>query len=674
MGETDSDHKILLHRLLDQHARALALDLHLNEEELPRAWLLALIVLHVLGLLAVARLTRQPWWLLLIPVLALQPMLVLVRRRRRWAACVPSLAPLGLAYLVALIRLVGRRIVPGWAPTAGWLNLDYVLVLAGLWTLTAQAGLTAQAWRCTLAPGSLLGVAFLVLALIWSVVTGLTLHTHGVTGTDPYAYAQMAVDLARDEMPLHVFSLVEVLGDLGVDPRPLVPLGYLAPDLTTGASATVWPPGQAALLALGYIVGGERGLYLTMPALGLLALGALWLLIQEALRTWPVAGRRLAGGVAVALLATSFEQVDRQLTPMADISAQLFSILALYWALRGARTRKYGPALLAGLCLGVAFDVRYTQVLLAPAVAWLLIGKGRERDRRVVPRQVVCCAVAALAAALPVLGYHQVVFGSPFSVGSEELALFSWDALRRTVPRMALAIAQAREFGYALPFVLLGAIQLWRKAWRTALGLLVGFGLVVAFQLPYEALRLRDLLPVMPIVALWGGVGLAELFAWVGRLRKAGWRTGLCAAGVLLSALLVCSDATLLLPVPPMHYNAFGYLVDTQRASLDTLAQLTPKNAVVAASLNAGAVTLYAERDIVRAGVWSEAEWLTVVDRLLAVGRPLYVLADGEEMLAPVQALEGRYRLESVGTLSLPYYYPGGGSENRDVGLYRVAE
>ncbi|NLG27655.1 MAG: hypothetical protein GX557_07065, partial [Chloroflexi bacterium] len=609
----------------------------------------------------------------LAPLLALQPVLAALRQRAA-APQILALAPLGLAYAVALIRFVGRRITPGWAPSAGWLNLDYVLLLAGVWALLSQAAATALSRARPVAPASVLGVGLLVLALGWTAWAGATLHTRGVTGTDPYAYTQMGIDLARTGTVRRSFPVVQALAGLEVDPRPLVPLGYVAPDPVTGASATVWAPGHAASLAVGYRLGGERGLYLTTPVLGLLALAALWLLAVEALRAWPAGTRRLAAGVAVALLATSFEQLDRQLTPMADLPAQLFSTLTLYWALRSARTRSLWPAALAGLCLGVAFDMRYTQVLLAPALAWVLVAGAREGGARQAVKTLGVCAGVAALAALPVLRYHQVAFGGPFRVGSEELALFSLDALRRTLPRMLTEFAQPREFRYALPLALLGALQLARRERRIALGLTLALGVVCAFHLLYEALRLRDLLPVLPVVALWAGVGVAELWSLAHRLRAGAWRAAAHAACVLGVALLVSSDATLLLPVPPMHYNAFGYLVDTQRASLDTLAALTEPDAVVAGGLNTGAVTLYAERAIVRPGTWSEREWLAVADHLLRQGTPLYLLNDGEEMRSPELALRARYSLEPIASLSLPYFFPGGGSENRDVPLYRIRD
>jgi hypothetical protein len=673
MHNTRSRSADLPGELLVGHLNALALRPHAGNRRMATPVALALAAAHLLGLVTLARLTRQPWWLLLAPLLTLQPGLAALRRRAV-APQILALAPLGLAYALALIRTVGRRIAPGWAPTAGWLNLDYGLLLAGIWALLSQAAATMQSRERPVAPASVLGVGLLVLSLGWTAWAGTTLHTRGVTGTDPYAYTQMGVDLAHIGTVRHAFPIVQTLAGLEVDLRPLVPLGYVAPDPATGASATVWAPGHAATLALGYWLGGERGLYLTTPVLGLLALAALWLLAIVALRAWPVGTRHLAAGAAVALLATSFEQLDRQLTPMADLPAQLFSILTLYWALRSARSRSLWPAALAGLCLGVAFDMRYTQVLLAPAMAWLLVAGARERGARQPFKALGVCAGAAALAALPVLRYHQLAFGGPFCVGSEELALFSLDAMRRTLPRMLSALAQPREYRYALPLMLVGALQLARRERRTALGLTLALGVVGAFHLLYEALRLRDLLPVLPVLALWAGVGVAELWSLAQRLNAGAWRAAAHAACMLGVALLVSSDATLLLPVPPMHYNAFGYLVGTQRASFDSLAALTEQDAIVAGGLNTGAVTLYAQRAIVRPGAWSEREWLAVVENLLRQGKPLYLLADGEEMCAPELALRARYLLEPVASLSLPYFFPDGGSENRDVPLYRIHE
>ena len=75
------------------------------------------------------------------------------------------------------------------------------------------------------------------------------------------------------------------------------------------------------LLAAGYRLLGETGLYVTTPIVALLALAATWALVQEVLRDEPRSVRYLTGALTVALLATSPEYVDRLLVPMADAGA-----------------------------------------------------------------------------------------------------------------------------------------------------------------------------------------------------------------------------------------------------------------------------------------------------------------------------------------------------------------
>ena len=100
---------------------------------------------------------------------------------------------------------------------------------------------------------------------------------------------------------------------------------------------------------------------------------------------------------------------------------------------------------------------------------------------------------------------------------------------------------------------------------------------------------------------------------------------------------------------------------------------------MIAGSLNSGAVELYAGRLTARPGgvlqpgqAWTEAEWLVFVEALLDQGRPIYLLMDGVEMEAPLEAVKRVYRVEHVADLDLPYYVRGGGSQNLSVPLYRI--
>jgi hypothetical protein len=79
----------------------------------------------------------------------------------------------------------------------------------------------------------------LVGTLLWASLLYLGHRTAGVSGSDPYAYAQMAVDIARQGSPLHRFPLFPILRETGVPWYPIVHVGYALPLDAAGTAATV---------------------------------------------------------------------------------------------------------------------------------------------------------------------------------------------------------------------------------------------------------------------------------------------------------------------------------------------------------------------------------------------------------------------------------------------------
>jgi hypothetical protein len=271
-----------------------------------------------------------------------------------------------------------------------------------------------------------------------------------------------------------------------------------------------------------------------------------------------------------------------------------------------------------------------------------------------------------------------LAFGGPFQTGSEELRHFA--------PANVWPMAQAMWAELSLPgeitwpwlwlLAAAGAAVLWRAHGRRLLALLSGPALVIAFHLFYGYLRLRDLLPQYPLIVVFVAVGAAGALAWTASA-TATWAPrarGLAVSAVLIAIALAVAARTepaLGMPFSP-GFSTFGYLQPAQRASFDRLAERTPPDAVVAATLNSGPVELYAERLAFRPGDWDVAQGLAFVEGLLARGRPVYVLDDGVA-LQPLQGrLRAQGRLVEVERLPLPYFYPGGGSLNQDVVLYQV--
>ncbi|MBF8284205.1 MAG: hypothetical protein HW378_3120 [Anaerolineales bacterium] len=713
--------------LFIRHLRALAL-LPVPASSLPFS--LSLLAAHLLALALVCRLAHWPLWLapFLLAAFCL-PQLIL----RRWL--IESLAPLITVYLLAILRLfiiygLRQEIPPvldyagGFGLSAAWTGLIFLGAIRRL----------RYAWITFAA-----GTAALMANVVWLN------RPAGVTGSDPFAYVQMGLDLAQHGTPLHRFPLAPFAESLGLSPLPTTHVGYVLPN-ALGLAPTVWPPGYSVLLALAYRLGGEGGMLLLNTWLGLLSLAltaALTVLIC------PSRWRRLSlpiGMVAAFVVATSFEQFTALAVPMADVAAQLFTALAVVLALyavrvaptpgpreaplkrsgRGSPIRypfaslgvlresnrqgrgvfpplfaffangaQAGPGWGSGLALAAAYSVRYTQVLAAPGIAliaWLGLKNARHRYSF-----LAAFAIAALAGAAPDVWYRTRLYGAPWRFGSGELALFSFGALPEALNRLRGELFSSLELGWLWPLLLVGAIYLWRRRRLALIGLAAAYGPLIAFHIWYPFLKLRDLLSLYPplaaLIAMGGAVVI--LTVWQRALRPFGiaqdavplreappWGWVRLAVRVLILAglcALILLRLSALWGLREGGFFTFGYLYPEQRRSLESIATLTEPDAVIACSLNSGAVELYGERETVRPGrilqpgtSWGTDQWLAFAAALRAEGRPLYVLMDSIEMDEPLAALQDHYTLTRVADLAVPVYYRGGGSRNLTVPMYRV--
>ena len=611
---------------------------------------------------------------------------ILARRGRRGLA---ALAPFVAAEAMLFLRLVIGGVAGSAgdtlpqplesllnAPLAAWVASG--LALAAAWRMLAR--------RLALPFAKASALALIAGALAWGGWLGTTLATRGVTGSDPYAYAQMGVDLARRGTVTHSFPLVRITYELGIPSEPVTHIGYREPRDVRREAPTVWPPGYAVFTGAAYALLGEAGLYAITPALATLAL------VLVGLLAFRVAGGGPRGwaatALAVALTATSYQQVEWQLIPMADIASQALSLGALLLALLAPRRGRRGLALAAGALIGFAFDVRYTQVLIAPAIALALwLAPDAPRRERLI--RIGLAAAGALGAALPVLAYHAWAFGGPFTTGSDELQHFSLAGMPGTLASLLVEMGWYREFGLIAPLIALGA---WAMARDTVsrggaeaprampVAVLAAYVLpVLVFHLAYAYLRQRDLLSIFPIGAILASYGAVQLIEGLLSYRRATpgltARRGLAVFGVVFALAFGMgyrSIETFQLPIT-RGFSAFGYLVGAQRASFETFEALTPAEAVIACSLNSGAIDLYTGRLTFRPATWTPEQLLRFVEALRAEGRPVYAVDESNELQASLATLRGRYTLTQVGAIDVPYYFmPGGGSENRRVPVFRV--
>ena len=654
------------------------------------------LALHLVGLAAVFSVIRVP--ISYAPLVVLIPLVLGVVKTRvigsSRTAGLLALSPFLIPYAVLALRVLAGvvtrftlgeyKVIEPWASI---FNLPFATLVMTAYAAALSVFLAVKHFARAFA------ITLIALTVAWAGWTALELRTRGVSGSDPYAYAQMGVDLATRGTIFHSFPLVRVTYELGIPSAPIIHVGYKIPGDVRREATTVWPPGYAIFTALGYLAAGENGLFLITPLLSLLSLAAIaGLVFALTSRLASPVPRLVMAALTVFLTATSYQQVEWQLIPMADIAAQLFSVLALLMALLAAKNsgkRAWLWAALAGLALGIAFDVRYTQVLLAPALVVALANK-EIRDEEIRNKTVRSrnpflflisyfsnpalwiAALCALLAVLPVFAYHTLAFGGPFAIGSEEHGNFDLFRIPETFIRTMNEWLSVREYGLLWPLILVGAFWMWRNRRRELIVLAAYFVPAFLFHLWYWPLRLRDILFLFPVLTVLASMGATQIFASL-RLGEKMFKVGLRAVLILILVFAISFRSLQTLELPLTHgFGAFGYLVKEQRAAFDLIRQNTPANAVIASSLNSGAIDLHAGRAAFRPATWSADELEKFVRQLQKEGAPVFILADGDELAASLQTLQNRFGLREVIRADVPYYFPGSGSENRKAPLYEV--
>ncbi len=650
-----------------QHLAALALREPETCSSLSGRAITLLLCAHLVGLGAFWRYYHQPVWFAA-PTLALFLAFPLsVRSRRPFA--IETLAPLFFLYAILIARVIAVRVLLASEPYQDeasladprfiFFQVEATAAAVIAYTALVQVVRLARPETRTRVLVSLAGVLTLG-SLVWFAVETIGHRTRGVTATDPYAYVQMAVDLATSGSPLHTYSLFPYVVNSDLSWYPIEHIGFRLFDNLTGRVPTVWPIGGSVGLAVAFRIFGEEGLYLATPMASLAALVVMGLLAWEYSHGRGVVERAGLVAISIALLATSWEQVDRSLVPLVDTQAQLFSVLAIWMALRAGHSKKdwlWGIG--AGMCLGSAYFIRHTQVLLAAPIllaAWRL-----PRNRRFF--FLSGAGVAAIIVALPDLWYHHEHFGGWLVPESNELALFSISSLAPSVKALSERFFAGNEFGYVVPFMIYGAYRAVREDGGRFAVIAIWVLLLTGFHLLYSAVKIRDLLPEYPGVVLFTAYGMLALGRdvrrWLITRRPTGigWKELAVALCVFAALLLPCmrTRLTILRPFQPAKVT-FGYVTAEQRAALGRLAALTPQNAVVGSTMNDGPIDLYAKRPTFRPGVWTPEERVRFIEMMFTAGRRVYVLNDGGETGTALKSLAQDYTLRPVAVLDVPLF------------------
>ena len=551
----------------------------------------------------------------------------------------------------------GADLVSSWfhGPTMAWVGAVGVVLLA-LWRILDGAEASRRA-------GAL--VALLV-GLGVAGAAGVRHMAAGVTASDPYCYLQMAADLVERGTVLYPFPLAAVAREAGVPLWPVAHVGYHVPNVASVA-ATVWPIGWSLLLAPVYAALGESGaLWLAMVCL--LATALLTAALCRRLLAGSPWGGWVAAGVAGFLVATSQEAVLRSLVPMADAAAALFSVAMLACLVRARESRRLGWSLAAGICYAAAYWIRHPLLFLGLG-ALPIYGVGR-RGERVRWRELLAFAAAALLVAAPDLVYHTVVFAAPWITESPEWFLLSPVHVLATAWAMLTeGFLKRTEFGYLWPLTIWGLLATRReRQMERGDGMILAWSLIGAagFQLCYQALRWRDLISLLPWLAIWTAAGLDDLLQ---RIPQGRWRH----AVIVMALMLLLGRTAWVMALPQQEAVAvFGHVSALQRQAFADLAARLPDDAVVATGLSSGSVERYVGRDTMRPADWTEEEFAAMLSALEEAGREVWLLEDSEEVAALLERIPPGWEPVVEGDYDLPAFGWGAEPIQHNVRLWRL--
>ena len=241
---------------------------------------------------------------------------------------------------------------------------------------------------------------------------------------------------------------------------------------------------------------------------------------------WPSA---ICAGLSLGLAPLFWSQA---------LIAEVYALAAFFTALVGSIVLRRGPAWALGLAWGVGSGAHPTLLFLAPLVAWGAWGSGGKGHLR---RLAEVCALALLGWGImygPVLLARRGVpspWGSMHTPGAWwtlvsgrlyrpyifGLPLVAWP--QRLLAWAALLARQFTPFGALLAG--LGWIHLWRERNGLATVSLLSFGAFSLYAIGYNTSdSMVYLVPALVLAALWLGVGLALMAAWLKeRLRWGAW-------------------------------------------------------------------------------------------------------------------------------------------------------
>jgi len=362
-------------------------------------------------------------------------------------------------------------------------------------------------------------------------------------------------------------------------------------------------------------------------------------------------GGRTAAGLAVLLLVTTPLFVLLARTPMADLSSTCMVVASVLALARFHRTERVGWGLVGALILGVSACFRLGNILFLPllALSWWVTRKRLDKPVRVG----AWMTLVLILGMSPLLLYQWKVFGQPLSNGyafwlphlagfSDTFEIGNLPGNLRYLLRDALQLEWKRtvatyygDGSYFGPAHVLLLAVCWFQTKKTAAfkWLAVGLGAYVLVMLFYFFPDARFHAPVVILMPIFVGPALVEIL----RNSKRGWR--LVALALFCMCVVGFPGTRSVFATPHLVFDSRRApaerfdLVDRLRSEPPGLVLSTFSEPYVRGLLGRDWVVSpalpehgYGSRPDLF--VYGESQRRRQLEEFIALGKPVYVLAD----------------------------------------------
>ena len=453
-----------------------------------------------------------------------------------------------------------------------------------------------------------------VLAALTAYALMLFSHiSYAAGGADTSGYMNLAKLLASGRTRY----VIEPIRTLGLAPTGTLisvftPLGFTWGIAGSGTMAPGYQPGLPMHLVAAASIGGwKRAPYLVSPMAALLSVAMMFLIGRE------FGLSPLLSAVGAATLAVLPQLVWHALQPASDVVATLWSLVAMWCALKAVE--RPWMAFAAGIAFAVGVWVRPTGVLLGVPMALAF---------RLRPGLLWRGVVGALPLAVALMFYQRSVYGSPFRTAygtpGEVISLTHFALSFGIFARWLLLVCGPLLF----PFGLVVAVDRRVPPWYRLL-LPVWFGVFLAFYClwgPFDDLwSLRFLLPGTPPLIV--GTLLLIQNRIAGRsviARRRAWRVAVAVPVAIVVAWPAYQLAS---------YNIWDMasVESIYPEAVHWAEKRLPRNAIVVSGSLSGAFFYYSNRFSARADQLDADTFRMLRTRADRIGLRWYaVLSDGE--------------------------------------------